>query len=136
MTEVTWIIHGIIDVEDSFKPKKCPYIGNYHTHGLNEYNNQRELCIVINLENKVATGLLNSMGMRVANGETVFTEGIRTDILENGMDVQLLSFDDDPTLYVILPDENNRLPSDKNCSEPFSFQYEYAKMISDDRGYV
>jgi hypothetical protein len=76
------------------------------------------------------------MGLRVADGETVFTEGIRTDILENGMDVQLMTFDNDPTLYVILPDPNGKLPMDDDCEEPYKFQYEYAKMISEDEGYV
>lgn len=134
MAEVTWIIHGVIDLESYFKD--CPCIGNYHTHGLHEYNNQRELCIVLNLSEKIAKGILNSMGMRVAEGETIFTEGIRNDIIENGWDVQLLSFDGDPTLYIIFPDENGRLPSDDDCDEPFKSQYRYAKLVSEDRGYV
>ena len=134
MAEVTWIIHGVFDTESHFNDKniKCPYIGNFHTHGLNEYNNQRELCIVLALPREKATGLLNNMGLRVAENETVFTEGIRTDILNNNMNVQLLSFDDDPVLYVILPDANGKLPMDSDCEEPFKYQYEYAKLISDD----
>lgn len=138
MAEVTWIIHGVYDaglVREEKDNKKYPYMSNFHTHGLNEYNH-RELCLVLALTGKVAVGLLNDMGMRIADGETVFTEGIRTDILSNGMDVELLSFDNDPTLYVILPDENGKLPSDKDCEEPFKFQYEYAKMLSEDEGYV
>lgn len=134
MAEVTWIIHGITDLESIFPNEK--YIGNFHTHGLNEYNNQRELCIVLNIPGNTAKGLLNSMGLRVANGETVFTEGIRTDILDNGMDVQLMTFDNDPTLYVILPDPNGKLPMDDDCEEPYKFQYEYAKLIHDDEQYV
>lgn len=139
MTDVTWVIHGVFDTEEIFNEqehKEHLYMGNFHTHGLNEYNNQRELCIVLALEGKVAAGLLNSMGIRVANNETTFTEGIRTDILENGMDVQLLSLDNDPTLYVILPDENGKLPSDNNCKEPFKNQYEYAKLISENKDYI
>ena len=134
MAEVTWIIHGVFDTESHFNDKniKCPCIGNFHTHGLNEYNNQRELCIVLALPREKATGLLNNMGLRVAENETVFTEGIRTDILSNNMNVQLLSFDDDPVLYVILPDANGKLPMDSDCEEPFKYQYEYAKLISDD----
>ena len=72
------------------------------------------------------------MGLRVAKGETVFTEGIRTDILKNEMNVQLLCFDNDPTLYIILPDANGKLPLDDDCEEPFKYQYEYAKLISED----
>lgn len=134
MADVTWVIYGVFDTESYFNDNgiECPYIGNYHTHGLNEYNNQRELCLVLALPAKQAKGLLNNMSMRVAKNETVFTEGIRTDILSNNMDVQLLSFDDDPVLYVILPDANGKLPMDDDCEEPFKYQYEYAKLISDD----
>ena len=139
MADVTWVIHGVFDTEDYLKERgneNCEYMCNFHTHGLNEYNDQRELCIVLNLPQSVAAGLLNAMGLRVAEGETVFTEGIRNDILSNEMDVQLLSFDNDPTLYVILPDANGKLPSDPDCKEPYKFQYEYAKLISEDEGYV
>jgi hypothetical protein len=135
MADVTWKIHGILDIKEYYKEKDgkdYPYIGNFHTHGLKEYNNQRELCIVMALPEEQAAGLLNHMGLKVANNETVFTEGIRTDILSNNMDVQLLSFDNDPVLYVILPDANGKLPMDDDCEEPFKYQYEYAKLISDD----
>jgi hypothetical protein len=43
-------------------------------------------------------------------------------VLANGMNVQFLTFDNDPTLYVILPDENGKLPSDEDCKEPYKFQ--------------
>lgn len=134
MAEVTWMIHGITDIQSIFPGKE--YIGNFHTHGLNEYNNQQELCVVLALPPKTVTGLLNSMGLKVANGETVFTEGIRTDILANGMDVELKTFENDPTLYVILPDSHGKLPMDDDCEEPYKFQYEYAKLIHDDEQYV
>ena len=139
MTDVTWKIHGIFDAEEHYKEKygkDYPYIGNFHTHGLKEYNDQRELCIVLAIPGRRAQALLNSMGLRVADNETVFTEGIRTDILKNDMDVELISFDNDPTLYVILPDANGKLPSDEDCVEPYKYQYEYAKIISEDEGYV
>lgn len=134
MAEVTWIIHGITDMQSVFPGKE--YIGNFHTHGLTDYNNQRELCLVLAFPMDTATSLLNNMGIRVAKGETVFTEGIRTDILENGMDVQLLSFDNDPTLYVILPDPKGKLPLDEDCEEPFKYQYTYAELISKEEHYV
>lgn len=69
MSEITWMIHGVFDTKNSFEKmnhKQYPHLGNFHTHGLNEYNNQRELCIVLALEGKVAAGLLNSMGVRLS----------------------------------------------------------------------
>lgn len=139
MAGITWKIHGILDAEEYYKEKDgkdYPYIGNFHTHGLKEYNNQRELCIVLAISDRKANAILNYMGVRVAENETVFTEGIRTDILANDMDVELISFDNDPTLYIILPDANGKLPSDEDCDEPYKYQYEYAKLISDDERYV
>jgi hypothetical protein len=134
MAEVTWMIHGITDMESVFPGKE--FIGNFHTHGLNEYGNHRELCIVLAFPGQVAQRLLNDMGLRIAKKETVFTEGIRNDILANEMDVEFISFDNDPTLYVILPDENGKLPSDKDCLTPYKYQYEYAKLIHDNEDYV
>jgi hypothetical protein len=139
MVDITWKIHNIIDAEEYYEEKDgkdYPYIGNFHTHGLNEYNDQRELCIVLAIPDIRAKMILNTMGLRVADNETVFTEGIRTDILTNDMDVELISFDNDPTLYIILPDANGKLPSDEDCVEPYKYQYEYAKIISEDEGYV
>ena len=132
MDKPTWIIHCITDIAEYIAEykKDCKYIGNFHTHGLNKYNNQRELCIVLALEKSVAVNLLNTMGLRVANGETVFTEGIRSDILQDDLDVQLITFDNDPDLYVILPDPNGKLPMDDDCQEPYKSQIKYAENIS------
>ena len=72
------------------------------------------------------------MGDRVATKGILFREEIRTDLLVNGMLVQLMSCEDSPNmLYVILPDENGRLPMDADCAEPYNYQYEYAKLLSD-----
>ena len=121
------------DIITKEQDEKYSYIGDFHTHGLSKYNNQRELCVVLALDkNKIKT-LLNDMSLRVASNKTIFTEGIRTDILNNGMDVQFLSLDNDPVLYVILPDPNGKLPSDDDCKEPYKFQYEYAKRISENK---
>lgn len=133
-----WMVHYVTATVDRSKSPDYyyePYFGNIHTHGLNKYNH-RELCLSIGLPSRIACGLLNTMGMRIANGETVFTEGIRTDILSNGMDVQLISFDNDSTLYVILPDENGKLPMDADCKEPYCYQEKYAKLISDNKDAV
>jgi len=139
MEKPTWIIHAVIDqgleYKDKFPDKDLSYLGNFHTHGLKQYDH-RDLCLVLNFPEKIAAGLLNSMGMRIAENETVFTEGIRTDILENGMDVQLMVFDGDSTLYVILPDQNGKLPSDDTCEVPYKYQYDYAKILSENGSYV
>ena len=136
--KIDWVIHYVAPTVDRSQSPDYfyePYFSCIHTHGLDNHGH-RELCLSIALDYSVACALLNSMSQRIADGETVFTEGIRTDVLANGMDVQFISFDNDPTLYVILPDANGKLPMDSNCEEPFCYQETYAKFISDNREYI
>lgn len=112
--------------------KEYPDIACFHTYGMNRYNNQRELCVVIDINEDIVIKFLMSMIDKVFKGKTVYTEGIRNDILTKERDTEFISFKDDPMLYIILPDRNGRLPSDADCAEPYKFQYEYAKRLSDD----
>ena len=132
-----WIIHYVAPTVDRSKSPAYyyeAYFANIHTHGLDKYNH-RELCISINIGQETAKKLLNSLGMRIVHGD-VFTEGIRTDILKGNYDVQFITFDNDPTLYMILPDVNNKLPMDSDCEEPYCYQEKYAKIISDNKKYT
>lgn len=140
--EPTWMIHYVNSAAcEVCNDPTCPdyyykeSFANIHTHGLDRYN-QRELCVCIDIGFETAGNLLNSMGKRVAEGETVFTEGIRSDILQGHYDVQLITFPNDPTLYIILPDVNGKFPMDKDCEAPFCYQEEYAKILSDNKEYV
>ena len=129
-----WMIHYVVPTVDRSKSPAYyyePYFANIHTHGLDKYNH-RELCISINIGQETAKELLNSLGMRIVHGD-VFTEGIRTDILKGNYDVQFITFDNDQTLYMILPDINNKLPMDSDCEEPYCYQEKYAKLISDNK---
>ena len=129
-----WMIHYVAPTVDRSKSPAYyyePYFANIHTHGLDKYNH-RELCISISIGQETAKELLNSLGMRIVHGD-VFTEGIRTDILKGNYDVQFITFDNDPTLYIILPDVNNKLPMDSDCEEPYCYQEKYAKLISDNK---
>ena len=40
MDKPTWTIHCITDIAEY--EKDCEYIGNFHTHGLNKYNNKEQ----------------------------------------------------------------------------------------------
>ena len=132
-----WMIHYVAPTVDRSKSPAYyyePYFANIHTHGLDKYNH-RELCISISIGQETAKELLNSLGIRIVHGD-VFTEGIRTDILKGNYDVQFITFDNDPTLYIILPDVNNKLPMDSDCEEPYCYQEKYAKIISDNKKYA
>ena len=133
-----WIIHYVAPtVDESQSPDYFyePYFSSIHTHGLDKHGH-RDLCLSIAIPPETACTLLNSLGMRIANEEEIFEEGIRTDILANGMKVKLISFDNDPTLYIILPDKNGKLPDDCDCEEPYSLQEKYAKIISENKDYM
>ena len=144
---VDWVVHYVTTqdrcpecaeshhVQEDPPQYKMPHFGNTHTHGLDKHN-QREICIVLDIGAECACGILNQCGMRVLFGETVFTEGIRRDVLQNDYDVKFITFDNDPTLYMILPDSKNRFPDNPFCDFPYSMQEIYAKIISDDKGYV
>lgn len=144
---IDWIIHYVTNhytcevcgKKPEESPIHFPGFANIHTHGLERYG-QKELCLCLDLGMEVAKNLLNTLGMRVAKGETIFTEGIRTDILspnpETGKeyDVQLISFDGDDNIYIILPDENGKLPMDGDeCDMPYRYQEIYADIISKDK---
>lgn len=140
-----WIIHYVSNngcaccgtSKNTNNPSYYNLLGfaNVHTHGLDEHG-QRELCIVMDIGLERAGALLNAMGDRVAKGETKFEEGVRTDVLGNGMPVGFIAFDNDPTLYVMLPDANGVLPGDASCEAPYACQEEYAELISKNQDYV
>lgn len=121
---IDWILHYVI-LDDS----KNQYIGDTHTHGLNKHGH-RELCLVLNMGQEVGGSLLNNLSAAIAFEGKQLTEGIHNDMLQNGFNLEIISLPDDPVLYVILPDENNRFPSDEGCASPYNKQYEYAKIIS------
>lgn len=140
---IDWIIHyvsnggGCACCGDAKNPSyySLPGFANVHTHGLTAHG-QRELCIVLDIGFERAGGVLNAMGVRVASGATTFEEGVRNDILGNGMPVGVISIKGDPTLYLMLPDPNGYLPGDSRCEEPYSLQEAYAKLISEHEDYV
>lgn len=140
---VDWIIHyvsnggGCACCGNAKNPSyyDLPGFANVHTHGLTKHN-QKELCIVLDIGFERAGGVLNAMGVRAANGTTTFDEGVRTDILGNGMPVGIISFENDPTLYLMLPDPNGCLPGNDECQEPYASQETYAKLISEHQDYV
>ena len=133
-----WIIHYVTPTVDELQSPDYfyePYFSSIHTHGLDKHGH-RDLCLSIAIPPETACTLLNSLGMRIANEEEIFEEGIRTDILANGMKVKFISFDNDPTLYIIFPDKNGKLPDDCDCEEPYSLQEKYAKIISENKDYM
>lgn len=147
--DIDWIIHFVSETEpcdmcgDNKKETtvgNITYTGfdcfcNIHTHGFNKHNH-REMCIPFELNPNVAMGILNNCGLKIANFHEEFKEGICHGVLRDEYDVKFISFKDDPTLYMILPDKNNKFPGDEDCEYPYCQQEIYAKIISDGKDYV
>lgn len=144
--KVDWIIHYVSETEpcdrcgkeeksDDIDYTGFEAFGNAHTHGFNKYSH-REMCIVLSLPPDIVMGILNQCGMHIANLNERFEEGICHGVLADDYDVKFISFENDPTLYMILPDSKNKFPGDEDCEYPYNQQEIYAKIISDDKGYV
>ena len=67
--------------------------------------------------------ILNTLGMRVQNGEK-FKAGDMVSGIFLDCDIRLDEFEecDRKVLRVIIPDGKNRFPEDPNCDYPYSFQ--------------
>ena len=125
-SKVDWIIHGVIPEEGDM-----PYAMDYHTHGLKEFHNHPELMLVLGLPNDVACNLINSLGLRICDGERFDEEKIYTNILANELPVRLVKekMGDDEVMVMILPDGDGNLPDDDECSVPYSNQMEIIEFI-------
>ena len=130
----TWIIHAVFADEDEIN-NVGTYFGNIHTHGLGTYNHS-ELCIPIWIAKELSGTLLNQMGMNIANNNRTYDPGIIVGELQGGYDLKGIRFANDPTLYVLLPDPNNKFYDDSDCDPEYAKQYDYAKHISETKGYV
>ena len=64
-TKVDWIIHYVFD-----DPGPYPYLCNAHTHGMEKYHHL-DFQMVLNLPQEHICYLLNTLGRRVQNGETL-----------------------------------------------------------------
>ena len=120
---IDWLVHNV-RMDDLGQE----FLGNIHTHGLSSHGHQ-ELCIVLALGPN-GGNLLNAMGMDIVCHNKKYVKGIYTDVLIDNYQIEIYSLPQDPVLYVILPDPNNKLPSDSKCEFPFNKQYEYVKIIS------
>lgn len=125
----TWVIHNVISDEET-RENAGQYFGNCHTHGLNKYGH-RELCFVLALEPQLLGSLLNDIGMKIANEGAAYAEGLIPNILGSGYELKGYTIKDDPTLYLFMPDENNKFPGDEGCNPDFVMQEKYARYISE-----
>lgn len=129
MEKPTWIIHlvcnglcgcGCGKYEDSFCEGEC----NAHTHGLMEQFGHPDFQLVLNIDPNTIGGILNTLGIRVRNGEKFNAGDIVEDVIGDGYKVRLDAAVecDRIVLRVILPDEKHRFPEDDGCDSPYNMQ--------------
>lgn len=126
--KIDWVIHVVMNgvecqdcnkVENSFPAFMC----NVHTHGMEKYNHL-DFQIVLALNPQITGIILNNMGLRVQAGETFKSGEVLSDVLADGYKVRLIETEETGrrVLRLLLPDENNNLPGDADCSYPYSEQ--------------
>ena len=110
------------------------YICDAHTHGMNLYGH-REFQVIIECGPQEICRLLNTMGMKVRDGEG-FKPGDRIKDLYLDCEVELrekLDVDGVPLLRLVIPDKQNRWP-EESADYPYNMQilstialYEFGK---------
>lgn len=136
---VDWIIHYVnsgycecCGEDHSDDGKFEEYEADVHTHGLFDNHNHYDLCIVLDIGFEAAGRLLNSMGMRISRENHTYEAGIRDDILAGNYRCEVVKFDNEDKLYLLLPDDQDRLPGEPGCEAPYCYQREWAEAIHED----
>lgn len=123
----------IIYVANGCKCETCgkveyPYVEHIcdaHTLGLKQAFGHPELQIVIDYGPKEIMRILNTIGLRIQNGEQ-FKEGDRIKGIYKDCELRLDCIDDGygmgPCLRVIVPDKSNRFPEEAECDKLYALQ--------------
>lgn len=116
MKKIDWLIHHV------FNEIPRQYIINNHTHGMEKYNHM-DFQMVLDITPKNVMYLLNTMGLRVQEGETFKAGDMVTGLYED-CSVRLDEFQETgrTVLRLIFPDGNNRFPEDPLCKAPYKYQ--------------
>ena len=129
--KIDWIIHHVVNgvacdccgkVEDSFPEYLC----NAHTHGMGKYNHL-DFQIVLAMPPELIGHLLNDLGLRVQAGQKFKDGDVIDDLLANGYLMRLVEVEETGrnVLRVLIPDENNHFPGDKECHYPYNRQKKF-----------
>jgi len=116
MKKINWIIHFGMDASD------IKFITNCHTHGMELYDHA-DFQVVLSLPQNEMKRLLNTIGMRVRDGER-FANGDMVKGLYLDCDIRLDSVMETGrrVLRLVIPDKHNRFPEDPRCMAPYKYQ--------------
>lgn len=139
MHDLDWTIHycanGVVCMHEGCKKVETGYIPgmcNIHTHGLEKYGH-KDFQLVLHYKPETAGYILNTLGMRVKNGEK-FKHG---DLVENiflDCPIRLDEYEETgrTVLRVIVPDKYGVFPEQENCMEEYKKQLLHTDMLHND----
>ncbi len=126
MKKINWDIHLVANMpcdecgkeENGFLPYTC----NAHTHGMEQYGHL-DFQVVLLLPACEIARILNTMGLRVQNGEH-FQAGDYVSGIYEDCQVRLDAFEETgrTVLRVVIPDKYGVFPEDENCMETYKLQ--------------
>lgn len=118
----TWMVHMVGDEDTPL---------TYHSHGLDEYDSL-ELEINLSIPQKLGMYIINTIGLRIANGEK-FKDGDMVDEVVNCLlPIRETSgiHSNDKHLRIIIPDENFKFPWDEGCNLEYINQINDANLVN------
>lgn len=127
-TKVDWIIHAVMnDVECSAcGTSEKPFldgIADIQTRGMDKYGHPEFQIVLDCIDIRISQQILNSLGLRVAEGER-FESGMQADDVIQNFPVRFQEFMNHkkPVLRVIFPDPNGKFPEEEGCIRDFALQ--------------
>jgi len=124
---VDWIIHLVAngthcDVCGESEDYFIQYTCNAHTHGMNNYNHP-EFQMVLNVPPELLGHILNTLGLRVKNGEKFKAGDFVHEVIEDypiRLDEQIV--EGEKLLRVCIPDPNGKFPGESGCDDIYALQ--------------
>ena len=112
-----FVIHSV------FPGSEEDVMWSHHTHGIKESFNHMDLEIVLPVDPSLAGSILHGMVDLIKEGES-FENKLTSDKVISNFDVQLVKVNDGDRdlIRIILPDENGKFPSDKDCADVYKNQ--------------
>lgn len=130
--KIDWIIYLIANgtcPECGNNTAFLPYICNAYTDGMWRYHHM-EFQLVLNLPPQEIGYILNSLRQQVQAGKVFHAGDFVPDIYKDcSLRLDEYEIEGKKVLRVIIPDEHQRFPEDKNCSSIFMLQRLKTEML-------
>lgn len=121
LREHGWLMHHVFETS----AHEFGGLANQHTHGLEENYGHKDFQMVLPIDPRITHSLFKTIAERIKAGDE-FIEGKEyNNIIQNfNVHFKEVTENDRTVLRLILPDENGKTPTDKDCKKPYNRQYE------------